>query len=232
MPTTPNFNLTWDAIGEHLYETGVDRGVIYRLSEGAYTNGEVWNGLTAVNESPSGAESTALYADNIKYLNLLSAEEYGFTIEAYYYPDSFAECDGTASIATGVTIGQQARQQFGFSYRTLIGNDTEGTSKGYKIHIVYNCLASPSDMSHSTVNDSPEAANPSWEVKTTPVNVTGHKPTACVTIDSTKCTAAALTAIETVLYGTAATTGTNATDAVAARLPFPDEIVTIMNAAS
>ena len=228
MPS-PNFNLTWDATGEHLYETGVDRGVIYRLVNNAYTNGEVWNGLTAVNESPSGAEATALYADNIKYLNLLSAEEYGFTIEAYSYPDSFAECDGTAAITEGVTIGQQARQQFGFSYRTLIGNDTEGTSKGYKIHLVYNCLASPSEMSHSTVNDSPEAANPSWEVKTTPVNVTGKSPTSCVTIDSTKLTAAQLGAIEAVLYGTAASGNTQA---VAARLPFPDEIVTIITGAT
>lgn len=221
--------LIWDAIGEHLYETGVDRGVIYSMENGAYTNGEVWNGLTAVNESPSGAESTALYADNIKYLNLLSAEEYGFTIEAYSYPDSFAECDGTAAIADGVTIGQQERKQFGFSYRTLIGNDTEGTTKGYKIHLVYNCLASPSEMSHSTVNDSPEAANPSWEIKTTPVNVTGKKPTACVTIDSTKVTAAQLAAIEAVLYGS---DGSGGSEGTVARLPFPDEIVTIINGAA
>jgi hypothetical protein len=216
--------LVWDKIGEHIYETGVDRGVLYQLdAQNAFVNGVAWSGITAVNESPSGAEATALYADNIKYLNLISAEEYGLTIECYTYPDEFAINNGEASLLDGVNIGQQDRKPFGFCYRTLIGNDTEGTSKGYKIHCVYNCQASPSEMSHSTVNDSPEAANPSFEVKTTPVNVTGHKPTAVVTIDSTKVTEKQLKAIEDVLYGA---------ESAEPRLPLPDEIATIMQGAA
>lgn len=224
--------LEWDKIGEHIYETGVDRAVLYQLdNQNAFTNGVAWSGITAVNESPSGAEATALYADNIKYLNLISAEEYGLTIECYTYPDEFAVNNGEASLLDGVNIGQQDRKPFGFCYRTLIGNDTEGTSKGYKIHCVYNCLASPSEMSHSTVNDSPEAANPSFEVKTTPVNVTNHKPTAVVVIDSTKLTEGKLTAIENVLYGTNPPQGETGTG-TAARLPLPDEIKTIIEEAA
>lgn len=211
--------LVWDKTGERFYETGVDHGVLYKYVNGAFTNGVAWNGLTAVNESPSGAEPTPLYADNIKYLNLMSAEEYGFSIEAYTYPDAFEECDGSAEIAPGVSIGQQNRKLFGFSYRTLIGNDTENTDHGYKLHLVYNCLASPSEMSHSTVNDSPEAANPSWDVSTTPIEIPGFKPTASVTIDSTKTTKEKLDALEAILYGGAETE---------ARLPLPEELITIM----
>lgn len=224
--------LEWDKIGEHVYQTGVDRGVLYgRDVNNAFVGGVPWSGLTAVNESPSGAEATALYADNIKYLNLISAEEYGLTIECYTYPDEFAQYNGEADITTGVSIGQQDRKTFGFCYRTLVGNDTEGTSYGYKIHCVYNCLASPSETSHSTVNDSPEAANPSFEIKTTPVNVTGHKPTAVVVIDSTKLTDDQLTAIEAVLYGTNPAQGETGTG-TAARLPLPDEIKTIIEEAA
>ena len=223
--------LEWDKIGEHVYETGVDRGVLYQLdAQNAFVNGVAWSGLTAVNESPSGAESTALYADNIKYLNLISAEEYGLTIECYTYPDEFAVNNGEASLLDGVSIGQQTRKPFGFCYRTLIGNDTEGTSKCYKIHCVYNCQASPSEMSHSTVNDSPEAANPSFTITTTPVNVKDHKPTAVVVIDSTKLTDDQLTAIEAVLYGTNPAKGETGTG-TAARLPLPDEIKTIIEEA-
>lgn len=214
--------IVWDATGEHFYETGVDHGVLYKYDNGAFDHGVAWNGLTAVNESPSGAEATALYADNIKYLNLLSAEEYGYTIEAYSSPEEFDECDGTAEVADGVTIGQQNRALFGFCYRTLIGNDTEGTNKGYKLILVYNSLASPSAKNHSTVNDSPEAATLSWEVKTTPVPVTGAKPTATLVVDSTKTPAGKLTALEEILYGK---TG------VDPRLPFPDEVIDLIGTA-
>ena len=214
--------LVWDATGEKLYETGVENGVLYPLVEGAYPKGVAWNGLTAVTESPSGAEPTALYADNIKYLNLMSAEEFGATIEAYMYPDEFAACDGSAELLAGVSIGQQKRQQFGLCYKTKVGNDTDGNEYGYKIHIIYGCLASPSEKGYSSINDSPEAITFSWEVSTTPVNVTNQKPTATVIIDSTKTDAAKIAAIEKILYGDETTE---------ARLPLPDEIVSIMNAA-
>lgn len=214
--------LEWDKAGEHFYETGVDHGVLYLLGEGgAYTKGVAWNGLTAVTESPSGAEATPLYADNIKYLNLMSAEEFGATIEAFTYPEEFAECDGSASIAEGVSIGQQARKTFGLSYRTIIGNDVDN-NLGYKLHLIYGALAAPSEKAYATVNDNPEAITFSWEVTTTPVSVEGFKPTATVTIDSTKCDKTKLAALEAILYGS---------ESEEARLPLPGEIATLMKAA-
>ena len=214
--------LIWDNTGERLYETGVDRGVLYPIQEGGlYTKGVVWNGLTAITESPSGAEATPLYADNIKYLNLVSAEDFGCTIEAYMYPDEFAECDGSAEIATGVYAGQQDRKVFGLCYRTILGNDTDSNGHGYKLHLIYGCLASPSEKSYSTVNDSPEANTFSWEVKSTPVNVSGFKPTASLTIDSTKVNAEKLANLEKVLYGSESTE---------AKLPTPDEVIAIVGA--
>ena len=211
--------LVWDKTGERLYETGVKQGVLYLLgSTGTYTKGVAWNGLTNVTESPSGAEATPLYADDIKYLNLMSTEELGGTIEAYTYPDEFAECDGSASLADGVYIGQQARKTFGFCYRTTLGNDVDNNNYGYKLHLVYGALASPSEKAYSTINDSPEAITFSWEFSTTPVNVTGHKPTASITIDSTKVDTAKLAALEAILYGD--------TEAEA-RLPLPDEVAEI-----
>ena len=207
--------VTWDGTGERLFETGVDRGVLYIPNAGVYDNGFPWNGLSAVTESPSGAEATAVYADNIKYLNLVSAEEHGGTIEAYTYPIQFGQCDGTASPQTGVTVGQQTRKTFGFTYRTRVGNDVNA-DLGYKLHLVYGALAAPSEKAFNTINDSPEALTFSWEYTTTPVPVTGLKPTAILTIDSTKVTAGALTALEDALYGTA---GTNP------RLPLPDEVI-------
>lgn len=213
--------LEWDKIGEHFYETGVDKGVHYTLDPETktYKNGVAWNGLTAVNESPSGAEANPQYADNIKYLNLFSAEEFGATIEAFTYPDEFAECDGSAQIAKGVSIGQQTRKTFGFSYQTKIGNDVVGQDYGYKIHLVYGCMASPSEKNNQTINDSPEAATMSWEITTTPVSVTGFKPTSHVVIDSTKCDAEKLAALEAILYGS---------DTEEPRMPLPDEIKTIV----
>ena len=212
--------LVWDKTGERLYETGVSRGVLYLPDvQGAYSNGVAWNGLTAVNESPSGAEPTPLYADDIKYQNLISAEEYAATIEAYTYPDEFAECDGSAELAPGVMIGQQKRKSFGMCYRTKVGNDADGTDYGYKLHMIYGAMAAPSDKSYATVNDSPEAITFSWEVSTTPVEVSGHKPTASLTIDSTKVDAEKLAALETILYGSENTN---------ARLPLPDEIAELM----
>lgn len=208
--------LVWDKIGEHIYETGVDRGVLYPQENGKYPNGVAWNGLTGVTESPSGADATDMYADNQKYLSLRAAETFGATIEAYTYPDEFAECDGSASLADGVKIGQQTRKTFGFSYRTLIGNDTEGTDKGYIIHLVYGATASPSSKTRSSVNESPEAVTFSWEISTTPISVTGFKPTATIEIDSTKISAKALKAIEDKLYGNEPS-GTP-------QLPLPDEI--------
>lgn len=178
--------LAWDQTGERIYETGVDHGILFVQKSGEYQNGIAWNGLTTVTESPSGAEATAIYADNIKYLNLYSAEEFGCTIEAYTYPDEFGECDGSAYIATGVSIGQQERRSFGFAYRTRLGNDTDGDSYGEKIHLIYGCRASTTQKGYSTVNDSPEAINFSWEVTTTPITVEGFKPTANVIVDSTK----------------------------------------------
>ena len=213
--------IVWDQTGERLYETGVNHGVLYIPTSGVYSKGVAWNGLTAVTESPSGAEATALYADDIKYLNLMSAEEFACTIEAYTYPDEFAECDGSASLVAGVNIGQQPRKTFGLCYRTTVGNDTDGNAHGYKLHMVYGCLASPSEKAYATINDSPEANTFSWEVSTTPVNVTGHKPTAFLTIDSTKADPTKLAALEDILYGK---------DQVEPRLPLPDEIATLMAA--
>lgn len=214
--------LTWDATGSRLYETGVDHGVLYLLnSQGAYANGVAWNGLTAVTESPSGAEANPQYADNIKYLNLLSAEEFGCTIEAFTYPDAFAQCDGTASPSAGVSIGQQTRKTFGFSYRTKLGNDIDGSDHGYKLHLIYGALAAPSEKAYATVNDSPEALTFSWEVTTTPVDVPGYKPTAQLTIDSTKVDALALVELEDLLYGTVAGT---------AQLPLPAEVIALFAA--
>ena len=215
--------LVWDQTGERLYETGVKQGVLYTMdTEGAYKNGYVWNGLTAVTESPSGAEATPLYADDIKYLNMMSAEEFGGTIEAYTYPEAFAECDGSAALVAGVYIGQQPRKIFGLSYRTVIGNDVESDSYGYKLHLIYGALASPSEKAFATINDSPEAITFSWEFSSTPVNVTGHKPTSCITIDSTKADAAKLAALEAILYGS---------ETENARLPLPDEIAQLFAAA-
>ena len=220
--------LVWDKVGEHFYETGVNKGVLYNYNKitKTFDSGVAWNGLSAVNESPSGAEPSAIYADNIKYLNLMSAEEYAATIEAYTYPPEFEKCDGLASIADGVVIGQQNRELFGFAYQTLVGNDTEGTALGYKIHLVYNCTASPSEKSHSTVNDNPEAASLSWSVSTTPVEVPGFKPTATLEIDSTKFTTAAgkakLAALEAILYGT---------DGTDPRLPLPAEVISTVGQA-
>lgn len=225
------FTLNWDAEGERFYETGVDRGVLYVYdpspTSGAdptpkgYSNGVAWNGLSSVSENPSGGEATPVWADNIKYLNLYSAEEYGATVECYTYPDEFKACNGEATLGgvEGITIGQQERAKFGFAYRTLLGNDVAGNSYGYIIHLIYGAKASPSEESHSTVNDSPEASTFSYELTTTPVNVSGMKPTATLEIDSTKVTSAQLTEIETILYGD----GTNP-----GRLPLPDEIITIL----
>ena len=214
--------IEWDKTGERLYETGVKNGVLYVQEGGTYGKGVAWNGLTAVTESPSGAEATPLYADDIKYLNLLSAEEFGATIEAYTYPDEFAACDGSAALAEGVMIGQQARKTFGLCYKTTIGNDTNGNDYGYKLHIIYGALAAPSEKAYATINDSPEAITFSWEVTTTPVNVTGAKPTAYITIDSTKANAEKLAALEDVLYGKNGEPGNEP------RLPLPDEIKTLM----
>lgn len=220
--------IVWDQTGERLYETGVDRGVLYLVgSTGAYDTGFAWNGLTAVTESPSGAEATDLYADNIKYLSMRSAETFGATVEAYTYPDEFAECDGSATLATGVQIGQQSRKTFGLCYRTQIGNDVDLNDHGYKLHLIYGCSASPSERAYATINDSPEAITFSWELTTTPVNVSGLKPTACVTIDSTKADPECLAALEEILYGKDAG-GEGVPAAVEPRLPLPDEIKTIM----
>ena len=214
--------IVWDQTGERLYETGVKRGVLYvQDSGGTYPKGVAWNGLTAVTESPSGAEATPLYADDIKYLNLISTEELGGTIEAYTYPDEFAECDGSASIATGVYIGQQSRKTFGMCYTTTVGNDVDSNAHGYKLHLIYGALASPSEKAYSTINDSPEAITFSWEFSTTPVNVTGFKPTANIVIDSTKATPEKLAALEKILYGDTE---------VEPRLPLPNEVAQVMTA--
>ena len=210
--------LTWDQTGEKLYETGVQKGVLYPMDGAVYGKGVAWNGLTAVNETPSGAESTKLYADDIKYLDIRSAEEFGATIEAYSSPEEFDACDGTASLADGVNIGQQNRKGFGFCYRSTIGNDTECNNYGYKLHIIYGLTASPSERSYSTVNDSPEAATLSWEVSSTPVNVAGFKPTSIITINSKKINPAALKEIEDALYGT---------ESVEPKILLPDEIKAI-----
>ena len=219
--------LKWDQIGERLYETGVDHGVLYPVDvNGQYPKGVAWNGLTAVNESPSGAEANPQYADNIKYLNLMSAEEFGASIEAFTYPDEWMECDGSKEIAPGVTIGQQARKSFGLCYRTKIGNDIDGVDHGYKLHLVYAAMAQPSEKAFGTINDSPEAINFSWELTTTPIDVPGFKPTAALVFDSTKCDATKLTALKAILYGTNAGESTE----TEARLPLPAEIITLMAA--
>ena len=216
--------LVWDKSGERLYETGVKQGVLYvQDTTGTYPTGVAWNGLTAVTETPSGAEATALYADDIKYLNLVSAEELGGTIEAYMYPDEFAACDGSVALTPGMYIGQQDRKTFGLCYRTTLGNDTDSNNHGYKLHLIYGALAAPSEKAYATINDSPEAITFSWEFKTTPVNVTGHKPTASIVIDSTKVDAEKLAALEKILYGDDAGDGP--------RLPLPDEVLSTLRTA-
>lgn len=211
--------LEWDKVGTREYETGVDHGVLYLQENGVYPKGAAWNGLTSVNESPSGAEDNALYADNMKYLNLKSAEEYGLTLECYTYPDEWKLCDGTAELVPGVSLLQQKRKNFGLSYRTKIGNDTDGEDFGYKLHLVYNCSASPSDKSYETVNDSPNAISFSYEISTTAIPVDGFKPTAAIEIDSTKIDPVALANLEKILYGD---------DDNDARLPLPDELKDIL----
>lgn len=211
--------LVWNEIGKRFYETGVEKGVLYPLEGGAYPKGVVWDGLTGVTESPSGAEATPLYASNIKYLNLMSKEEFGATVEAYTYPDEFAACDGSAELSKGVSVGQQPRKLFGMSYVTLKGNDTESTDHGYKIHLIYGAMASPSERAYATVNESPEAITFSWTITTTPVEIKGMKPSACITIDSTKVEAPKLKALEDALYGTAEKE---------AHLPLPEELITIL----
>lgn len=216
--------LVWDQTGERFYETGVKQGVLYpQAAGGEYPSGVAWNGLTAVTESPSGAEASPLYADDTKYLNLISAEEFGATIEAYTYPEEFAQCDGSAEIAPGVMIGQQSRKAFGLSYKTTLGNDVDGNDYGYKLHIIYGAMAAPSEKGYATINDSPEAITFSWEVTTTPVSVAGFKPTASISIDSTKVDKTKLAALEAILYG-----GTDAEP----KLPKPNEIVTLMGTVS
>ena len=215
--------LVWDQTSERLYETGVDRGVVYPQVGAEYPAGAAWNGLTAVNLSPSGAEATPLYANNHKYLNLMSVEELGGTIEAYTYPDEFAACNGLATLATGVRIGQQKRKSFGFCFRTMIGNDVDGTAYGYKLHLVYGALASPSEESNATINDSPEAKTMSWEFSTTPVEATGFEPTSHVEIDSTTIAPEKLAALEAILYGS---------DEEEARLPLPDEVAELVGSAT
>lgn len=220
--------LIWDKTADRLYETGVRNGVLYnRDAENLFTKGVAWNGLIAVTESPSGAESNPLYADDMKYLNLVSAEEFGATIEAYTWPEEFGVCDGSAEIAPGVYAGQQKREMFGLSYKTVLGNDVDGNDYGYKIHLVYNAMAAPSEKAYSTVNDSPEALTFSWEVTTTPVEVPGFKPTASLTFDSTKVDADKLAALEEILYGKDAV---DEEPEVSARLPLPAEVITLMAA--
>lgn len=212
--------LVWDKTGERIYETGVKNGVLYPQSEtGTYPNGVAWNGLTGVTQSPSGAEATPLYADDIKYLNLYSTEDFGATVEAYTYPDEFAECDGSAEIAIGVSIGQQPRKAFGMAYKTTLGNDTKTNKYGYKLHLIYGAMASPSQKAYTTINDSPEAITFSWELTTTPVTVTGFEPTAYLEIDSTKADPTKLAALEDILFGS---------EGSEARLPLPDEIAELM----
>lgn len=211
--------IVWDKRGEHFFESGVENGVLYPCKDGEYQKGVAWNGLTSVSESPSGAEPTALYADNIKYLNLQSVEEFGCTIEAYTYPDEFNPCQGVKELADGVTIGQQVHEEFGLSYKTRIGNDTESTDHGYKIHLVYGCLAQPTEKGYETINDTPDAITFSWEVSTTPVPVAGNKPSASLTIDSTKVDEEKLAKLEEVLYGS---------ESKEPRLPLPDEVLNII----
>lgn len=212
--------IVWDKTGERFYETGVDRAVLYPISSaGLYNKGVPWNGITGITESPSGAEPNNLYADNIKYLVLVGAEDFGLTVECYTYPDEWEECDGSAEIAPGVVAGQQNRKVFGLSYRTKLGNDVDGQDHGYKLHLVYGGLASPSERGYQTVNDSPEPINPSWEITTTPVDVPGYKPTARLIITSTKVDPAKLKALEDILYGTEETEP---------RLPLPEEVIKLL----
>lgn len=227
--------LIWDKVGNRLYETGISNGVLYPVqSNGKYGKGIAWNGLVSVSESPSGAETTPQWADNIKYLNLMAVEEFGATVEAFTYPDEFAECDGSAEIAPGVFAGQQNRKMFGLCYRTILGNDVEEDDYGYRLHLIYGAKAAPSEKGYSTKSDSPEAITFSWELSTTPVDITGTvngkkvKPTACITIDSTKVDAAKLAALEEILYGKDPTTE-DSTDGVDARLPLPDEVISLMS---
>lgn len=215
--------LVWDQAGERLYETGVKNCALYPQSNGAYPKGVAWNGITGVTESPSGAEATAIYADDMKYLNLYSAEEFGATITAYTYPDEFAVCDGSAELVEGVTIGQQARKTFGLAYKTVLGNDTDANDHGYKLHLIYGAMAAPSEKAYATINDSPEAIEFSWEISTTPVTVSGAKPTASLTIDSTKADPSKLAALEKILFG-----DDTAGDTAGPRLPLPDEVKTLM----
>lgn len=221
--------LKWDENGKRTFETGVDHGVLYLNENGAYPKGVAWNGLSSVTESPSGAEDNAVYADNIKYLNIKSTEEFGATIECYTYPDEWGECDGSAEVVPGVNIGQQMRKNFGLTYRTRIGNDAVGDSYGYKIHLIWGCSASPSERNYQTVNDSPEAIAFSFEISTTPVSVSNYRPTSSMTLDSTKIDKDKLAAIETILYGKDPTTE-GGTDGVTARLPLPDEIISLLAA--
>lgn len=215
--------IVWDEVGKRIYETGVSKGVLYvQTDEGSYGKGVAWNGLTAVNESPSGAEPTPLYADDIKYLELTSAEEFGASIEAYTYPDEFEQCDGSASPADGVVIGQQPRKAFGLCYKTVKGNDVKNNDYGYKLHLIYGAKAAPSEKAYQTINDSPEAITFSWEVTTTPVNVTGFKPTSCLTIDSTKVNVEKLKQLEDKLYGT---------ETEEPKLLLPDEVINIFKTA-
>lgn len=213
--------LVWDKTGERFYETGVDRGVLYpQDSEGNYPKGYVWNGLTAVTESPGGAEPNDMWADNIKYASLRSAETFGATIEAYTYPDAFAECDGSAEVTKGVVIGQQSRKAFGFCYRTMLGNDTSTEEDdGYKLHLIYGATASPSEKAYSTINDSPEGITFSWEIDTVPVEVPGFKPSASITVDSLKIAPEKLSALEDVLYGS---------ESKEAKLPLPEEVIALV----
>lgn len=222
--------LSWDDTGDRLYETGVDHGVLYLIDQnGAYSTGIAWNGLSTVTETPSGAEASNIYADNIKYLELRSLEEFGGTIEAYTYPDEFAECDGSVALVSGLYAGQQPRKPFGFSFRSKIGNDVDKEEHGYKLHLIYGCMASPSERSYATINDSPEAITFSWEFTTTPVNLAGHKPVSCLTIDSTKVDSTKLKNLENKLYGVTTTTGTNAAAGSAAYLPLPAEVISTLS---
>ena len=221
----------WDEIGKRYYETGVDRAMLYKMKDNAYPLGVPWSGITSVEESPSGAESNGFYADNIKYFNLTSAEEYACTIGAYMYPDEFAECDGSVEVADGVRIGQQTRAPFGFCYRTVLGNDTQKNKYGYKLHLVYGCEASPSSKEHGSVNDSPEPAEMSWEVNTTPVPVKGHEPTATMEVDSTKTPPEKLKLLEDILYGKDPTSD-DTDDGTDPRLPLPDEVIALVGIAA
>jgi hypothetical protein len=215
--------LVWDQSGKRLYETGVDHGVLYPIQTGGvYSKGVAWNGLTAVTESPSGADVNDIYADNMKYLGLVGAEKFGATVEAYTYPDEFAECDGSVELVKGATIGQQNRKVFGMVYRTVIGNDVDGNEHGYKLHLIYGATAAPSEKAYNTINEDPEAITFSWELSTTPVNVIGHKPTASLTIDSTKADPTKLAELEKILFGDTETEP---------RLPLPDEIAQLLNVA-